>query len=247
LRLLGLAALMLAAIWFGLVDNDWLDPRPVRRMLFLGHSYTYYNNMPAMVAKMSDSADSPVRYDITMSAFPNATLEDHWHNRKTRQLLSQGGWYRVIAQPEGGLSLRDADSAMFVNGGKLLVGTAEQPPAIVIGWQATEAFCQKHYRMSRSQVAAVEQNNLRGLAIATGADVIDVASAWDRVQAERLPFSLYKDGNHPSLEGSYLAALIIYAGLSHGDVTTVTYVPWGMSNEDAKLLREHVQAALTGH
>ena len=238
-------ALALVAIWFGFVDNSWLDRRPVQRLLFLGHSYTYYNDMPAMVAKMADSADSPIRYDITMSAFPNATLEDHWNNRKTRQLLSQGGWYRVIAQPEGGLSHRDADSPMFINGGRLLIGTAEQPPAIIISWQATEAFSQKHYSMSRAAAAAVEQNNLRGLAIATGADVIDIARVWDRVAAADLPFSLYKDGNHPSLEGSYLAALVVYAGLAHADVTAVTYVPWGMSSDHAALLRERVQAALT--
>ena len=245
---LGVAfALALAAIWFGFVDNSWLDRRPVHHLLFLGHSYTYYNDMPAMVAKMADSANSPIRYDITMSAFPNATLEGHWHNRKTRQLLSQGGWYRVIAQPEGGLSYRDADSPMFVNGGRLLVGTAEQPPAIVISWQATEGFSQDHYSMSRAEVAAVEQSNLRGLAIATGADVIDIARVWDRVGAADLPFSLYKDGNHPSLEGSYLAALVIYAGLSHADVGAVTYVPWGMSTDHAALLRRRVQAALTTH
>jgi hypothetical protein len=227
-----------------LFDNGWLDRRPVQRLLFLGHSYTYYNDMPAMVAKMADSANSPVRYDITMNAFPNATLEDHWRNGKTRRLLSQGGWHRVIAQPEGGLSLRGAESSMFVNGRRLLAGTAEQPAAIIISWQATESFCQKHYSMSRSQVSAVQQENLRALAIATGADVIDIARVWDRVAAADLPLSLYKDGNHPSLEGSYLAALVVYAGLSYADVTDVTYVPWGMSSAHAALIREQVQAAL---
>ena len=99
-RLLVLAGLALAAIWFGFVDNGWLDRRPVQRLLFLGHSLTYYNDIPAMVAKMADSADSPIRYEITMSAFPNAGLDNHWNNRRTRELLAQGGWDRVIAQPE---------------------------------------------------------------------------------------------------------------------------------------------------
>ena len=237
--------LAVAVIWFGFVDNGWLDRRPAQRLLFLGHSYTYYNNMPAMVAKIADSANSSVRYDITMSAFPNASLEDHWHNRKTRELLSQGGWYRVIVQPEGSFTYQEVDSSLFVNGRRLLVGTAEQPPAIVIGWEATDEFFQKHYSASRSETADIEQSNLRGLAIATGADVIDIARVWDRVQAEELPFSLYKDGNHPSIQGSYLAALVVYAGLSHGDVAAVTYVPWGMRSDHAALIRERVQEALT--
>jgi hypothetical protein len=246
LRLVAAVAFLLAAIWFGFVKNDWLDSRPTQRMLFLGHSYTYYNDMPAMVAKMADSADSPVHYDITMSAFPNATLKDHWHNRKTRALLAQGGWDRVILQPEGGFTPSDTNSSQYVYGSKLLAGTSRERPAIIINWLATEGFYRQHYSTTRSEDAEIDQSSLRGLAYAVGADVIDIASVWDRVKADQLPFSLYKDGNHPSLEGSYLAALVVYAGLSHDDVTKVTYVPWRMSGSDAKLLRERVQASLAG-
>jgi len=247
LRLFGVAALVLAAIWFGLVDNDWLDRRPVQRMLYLGHSLTYHNDMPAMVEKMADSAGSPIRYDITMSAFPNAGLANHWNNRRTRELLSQGGWNRVIAQPERSYERQGPGSKLHYYGTRLLVGIGEQPPVIVISQLATDDFYRDLGRTSlRSDDAEILQENLRGLAIATGADVIDVASIWDRVRAHELPFSLYKDGNHPSLEGSYLAALIVYAGLSHGDVTAVTYVPQGMDGANAKLLRELVQAALSG-
>ena len=247
MRLVVLVALAFTAVWFGFVDKDWRDRRPVQRLLFLGHSYTYYNDMPAMVAKMADSASSPVRYDITMSAFPNAGLEDHWRNRRTRQLLAQGGWSRVIAQPETNSVFQTPDSSLYVYGSKLLVGTAEQPPAIIISHLPAEAFYrQRNWTISRSDDSDILQENLRGLAIATSADVIDVARVWDRVRSEPLPFSLYKDGNHPSLEGSYLAALVVYAGLSQAAVTGVTYVPWGMSDADARLLRQLVHASLAG-
>jgi len=247
-RLLGLVTLALAAIWFGFVDNDWLDRRPVQRLLFLGHSYTYYNDMPAMVAEMANSADSPVRYDVTMHAFANASLEDHWHNRKTQQLLSQGGWHRVIVQPEGGLQPQDPTSSMQTFGVKLLGATiAAEPPMLVINHQATEAFYEAHYSVTRSEHAGIEQQNVRSLAMATGADVIDIASVWDQVLAQDLPFSLYKDGNHPSLQGSYLIALVIYARLSGNGVDRINYVPWGMSSDDAELLRNKAQVALYGN
>jgi hypothetical protein len=247
-RLLALAALALAAIWFGFVDNAWLDRRPVQRLLFLGHSLTYYNDMPAMVAKMADSADSPIRYAITMSAFPNAGLDNHWNNRRTRELLAKGGWDRIIAQPERSYDPQGPDSRLYFYANKLLVGTAKSTPAIVISQQPTETFYRQRNRTtSRSEDGEILQKNLRGLAIAIGADVIDVASVWDRVRLGTLPFPLYKDGNHPSLEGSYLAALVIYANLSHSGVNTVTYVPWGMSSDDAALLRNRVQEALDGN
>jgi hypothetical protein len=249
MRLLGFALLALAAIWFGFVDNDWLDRRPVQRLLFLGHSQTYYNDMPKMVAEMADSADSPIRYDVTMQAFANATLEDHWRNRKTRQLLSRGGWHRLIVHSEGGLQPQDPTSSMQVHGIKLLAATKTvAPPMLVIDHSPTEAFyARRNYSGTRSEYAGNEQENVRNLAMAAGADVIDVASIWDQVRAQDLPFSLYKDGNHPSLQGSYLIALVIYAKLSGDDVTNVTYVPWRMSGEDAELLRNKVQAALAGY
>lgn len=240
-----LIALAFTAIWFGFVDKDWLDRRPAQRILFLGHSLTYYNEMPIMVAKMADSADSPIRYDITMNAFPNASLKDHWNNHKTRELLSRDGWDRVIVQPERSYRRQDSDSSLHLHGSKLLVGTAEQPPAIIISWQPSESWYRNlNYSKPRSDDFNILQESLRDLATATGADVIDIASVWDRVRAEELPFSLYKDENHPSLEGSYLAALVVYAALSHGDVTAVTYVPWRMSGSDAALLRQLVAKSL---
>lgn len=248
MRPLALAALALAAIWFGLIDNDWLDRRPLQHLLFLGHSQTYYNDMPDMVAEMADSADSPVRYAVVMNAFPNATLEDHWRNRRTRQLLAQGGWHRVIVHSEGGMRLQDPTSSMQVHGVRLLAETKPtESPMLVIDHQATEAFHQRHYSVGRSEHSEIERENVRSLALASGAEVIDIASIWDQVLAQELPFSLYKDGNHPSLQGSYLIALVIYAKLSGSDVDKVTYAPWGMSSDDAELLRNKVHYALNGY
>lgn len=218
-------------------------------MLFLGHSLTYYNDMPAMVAKMADSADSPIRYDIVMSAFPNAGLDNHWNNRRTRELLAQGGWDRVIAQPPRIYEPEGPDSRLHFYANKLLAGTGKGTPAIVISQLPSEGvYRQENWTTSRSGDGEIVRANLRSLAIATGADVIDVAGVWERVRMEELPFSLYKDkdGYHPSLEGSYLAALVIYANLSRSGVDRVTYVPRGMSSDDAALLRNKVQAALNG-
>ena len=240
-----LSALLLSLIvGFVVFGTNWLDGRPVHRLLFLGHSYTYYNDMPAMVGKMADSARSPVRYDVTMSAFPNAKLSEHWRYPKTRRLLSQGGWYRVIAQPEGSFQPLDSGSDMYAYGHKLLVGTAEQPSALIISHRATDTFYESHYSITRAYDGELDQENVRGLASETGAEVIDINRVWERVRSEELPFSLYSDGNHPSVQGSYLIALVVYAALSKADVANVSYVPRGMTKAEAKLLRERVKTAL---
>ncbi|TFI57490.1 hypothetical protein E2493_14885 [Sphingomonas parva] len=59
-----------------------------------------------------------------------------------------------------------------------------------------------------------------------------------------MPFSLYREGNHPSLAGSYAAALVVYACLSKGDVDAVRWVPRGLGGEHAALLRARVGQSL---
>ena len=241
MRWIALLAIGWAGIWFGLVDNDWLDRRPVQRVLYLGHSLTYYNDMPAMVARMADSAGSEVRYDIVMRAFPNASLEDHSRDSRTQSLLGQGGWDQVIVQPER--HFEGADDAFFLAGGRLLDGTGRAQPAIVVSWVGSETFYADRGVTRLEHLQNIESDN-RALASGTGARLIDVARVWEDVLSEGLPFSLYKDGNHPSLQGSYLAALVVYAELARADVGNVTYVPRGMNEEAAALLRDRVQRSL---
>ena len=243
MRLGALVAVAAAAIWFGVVDNDWLDRRPVQRVLYLGDSYTYYNDMPSMVTAMADLAGSDIRYDISVRAFPNATLEGHWNNSGTRSLLGQGNWDRILVQPESYFQILNADNGHFNQGSRLLRQAGSAKPAIVVSWTASEA----HYAnapVTRAEHFRNIEANSRALASRTGADLIDVAQVWEDVSTEALPFSLYKDGNHPSVEGSYLVALVIYAELAHADVDDVTYVPRGMSAENAASLRDRVQRSL---
>ncbi|MGZ8312324.1 MAG: hypothetical protein ACXWU1_12500 [Allosphingosinicella sp.] len=244
MRWVALVACAFAAIWFGFLQNDWLDRRPVQRVLFLGDSYTYYNDMPAMVTEMADSAGSENRIAITMRAFPSATLEDHWNNSETRSLLAQGGWDRIVVQPESYLQMLDAGSEHYRFGSRLLNGTGVARPAIVVSWTASNA----HYEskpVTRAEHFRNLERNSRGLAARTGGELIDVAQVWEDLLADDLPFSLYKDdGNHPSLEGSYAAALVVYASLSGRNVADVAYVPWSMNGEHATLLRDRVQESL---
>ena len=221
------------------------NSRPVQRLLFIGHSRTYYNDMPEMVAKMADSADSPVRYDVTMQAFAGATAKRHWKNAKTQALLANGDWDRIVLQPD--YIWRDDEtysSDLFFYAPKILaIGTTKSQPAIISDWTFRDPFYARH-SWNRSEHFAMSQNHYRGLASTTGSQLIDVARVWEKMRDQDLPFSLYKDDDHPTLEGSYLVALVVYAGLSGTDVSSVTYVPWGMSNDDAALLRTKVKESL---
>jgi len=234
-----------AALWFAFYESSWLDPRPVQRLLFIGHSRTYYNNMPAMVAKMADSARSDIRYEVTMQAFGGATAEDHWKNAKTQALLNRGDWDHVVFQLDAVLPHDDpASSGLFVYGSQLIArAAARSQPAIISDWTFRDRFYDR-YSWNRGSHFEKTERHYRALAQQTGAQLIDAAGIWEEVRSEDLPFSLYHDDDHPSLEGSYLVALVVCAELFGTDPTAVTYVPWGMSKRDAELLRQRVKTAL---
>jgi hypothetical protein len=242
-RLVALVAVGLAAFWFGLVDRDWLDGRPVQRVLWLGDSYTYANDLPAILAEMADSAPAPVRFDITVRAFANASLEEHWNDARTRALLAEGGWDRVIVQPETFVRVLDGDDPHFSYAGKLLAAASKARPAVVVSWTASEAHFAARSASRTEAFEAIESNHA-GLAVRTGAELIHVARVWEDLLADPPPFPLYSDGNHPSVQGSYAAALAIYASLAMADPGEVIYVPRGMDGGQAALLRQRVCQSL---
>ncbi|TFI57489.1 hypothetical protein E2493_14880 [Sphingomonas parva] len=173
MRSIALVALALTALGFAVAANGWLDFRPVRRILWLGDSYTYSNNLPAMVAEMADSAGSEVRYDITMKAFANASLEDHWRSAKTQALLAASDWDRVLVQPESTFRALEAGSPFFAYGARLL-GGGRPRPAIVVSWTASEALYEDDPISRPEHFQNIERNH-KGLAMKTGAELIDAA------------------------------------------------------------------------
>jgi hypothetical protein len=246
-RLLAALALGLTALWFGFVKNDWLDTRPVQRLLFIGHSRTYYNDMPDMVAKMADSAGSPIRYEVTMLAFGGATAKDHWNSQKTRAALARADWDRLILQPDYVWRHHELESSdLYIYAPKILeVGFTKSQPAVISDWTFRDPFYHK-YSWSRAEHYEKSQSHYRALAYQTGAQLIDVARVWEGLHDRDLSFSLYKDDDHPTLEGTYLVAFVVYAELSGHNPSAVTYVPWGMEGADAEHLRQEVSQAL-GH
>lgn len=242
-RLLGvLFAVALAGL--GIAESGWLDRRPVQQLLFVGHSRTYHNQLPEMVARIVDSAESSVRYEVTMRAAPGATLKDHWRSRETRSLLEARAWDRIIIQPN--VVWRNDDSASdFMTYGKLFVAEAAKVSnaSVVVDWPMRDPFYEDHNWTRPQHVAKTDAANRR-LASDSGADLIDVAAVWDEVDARELPFSLYKDDDHPSVAGTYLVALVIAADIAAIDPTGVDYTPSGMSEEHAVMVRELVRAAI---
>jgi hypothetical protein len=252
LRILLLAAAIAGLSWFQFLNTasarevgrhalDLFDPRPAKEILFVGTSRMSTNRLPAMVRAVADSADAPVKYQVRMWAPGGQSLIDHVKNETVRQLLAQR-WDRVILQAQSREQMDGRMRADFADYGRRLVALAREagsPSSLIVNWTYGEALF-RDYPGMRDEVHGVIQADHRTLARESGADLVNVGRVWKQVEEARPGLALTTDGNHPSVAGTYVYALMVYAHLSAADVRAVRYVPDGVSEAEARVLRELV-------
>jgi hypothetical protein len=249
-----LLALFLAALlWFSFGQDgsatafaqrayDLIDPRPTRSILIIGNSRTYYNSMPKMLRKIADSAGSPTKFQIEINAKPGFTLQQHWADERTKRLLG-AGWDDVILQGASAeLSDEQAKQNFLAYGTKLAaIAKVNGRPRLVVNWAYDPSLYQGN---SVSRVAHLGRiiSGHAELASETDMSRINLAGLWESTRQSHPSIRLTTDGNHPTIAGSYLYALALYAHLSGGPVAGVTYVPEKLDPKDAEALRNTVDS-----
>lgn len=81
-------------------------PRPKQkpvRVLFVGNSYTYFNNLPEMLERLSTSAGAGPRIEARMVVAGGATLERHWRLEQALLAIRIGDWDYVVLQEQSTL------------------------------------------------------------------------------------------------------------------------------------------------
>lgn len=229
--------------------SDLLDDRPARSILIVGNSRTFQNDMPAMLRAIADSAGNPSKFQVESSAYPAATFKTHWNKKRTRQLLA-AGWDDVILQPESGAQTWQQGNEEFLSYGPRLAAEAKLSagrPRLVVGWPYDAKVYEENYyaeaQFSRSEHLQLIREMHAKLASDANLGRINVSGPWEAVRLSNPSIKLTSDGNHPTVAGSYLYALAVYAHLSNEPVSGVTFVPDGLSADDAKSLRDAVDAS----
>ena len=70
-------------------------PTPAR-VLFVGNSLTYANDLPGMVTTLAKAAGRPIHAESV--ALPDFGLEEHWQQGDARKAIARGGWTFVVLQ-----------------------------------------------------------------------------------------------------------------------------------------------------
>ena len=173
-------------------------------MLFIGNSLTYFNDLPGIVQALADSAGGD-KIAVATVAGPDLALVDHWNDGAAQREIARGGWELVVLQQGPSSTDVNRDSLRtFARRFAEEIAKVSARPALYSVWP-TAGRRQDFARAIESYtLAATDVNGV----------LLPVASAWlSAIQRDAGPELYAADGLHPTVAGSYLAALVIYAKL----------------------------------
>ena len=192
--------------------------RSVLRVLFVGNSYTVFNNLPDLVAAIAAAdPDGPIIVPMLVTR-GGATLRWHLENGSALKSLATGTWDFVVLQEQ---SLLGGD----FKDGKAVVGDPSEFHASTREWAAriravgaTPILYMTWARREPADAARVQKalaDAYLGIGKELGVKVAPVGLAWAETRRRLLTLDLHIwDGSHPTPAGSYLAAAVIYATLT---------------------------------
>lgn len=194
------------------VPKDTLD------VLFIGNSYTYYNNLPHIVSIMSDSTD--IKLITKKSTLGGSWLHEHWNskrNLKTREILAKEKFDIVVLQEYSMGSIQQPDSLRkYVGQFARLVRQTGAEPMLFLVW-AREKVPQYQTELDDPHQFVAKENNLK---------LIPVGKAWEMARAYRPSAPLFDlDGTHPADLGTFLSAAVIVGAITGQVPKTVTTTP----------------------
>ena len=187
-------------------------PTATYRVLFIGNSLTYYNDLPGTVAQLAGAMNTTI--EVASVARPNFALIDHVSKESNALETIDGARWDYVVLQQGPSSLPLSRDTLLI-ATRLLdqhVKAAGGRSALFMVWPESSRFHVFDDVRDSYQIAAEE---VEGLFLPAG-------EAWRAAWDADPQLLLYgPDGYHPSELGTYLAALVMYEGITGQDARSL--------------------------
>ena len=202
-------------------------------LLFIGNSFTARNDVPGLVAALASERGHAVRHDLVAAG--GASLRAHWNKGDARRAIETGGYDRVVLQEQSTLPVKNA---------RRMHENVRLFDAVVRAVGAQTVLYMTWARAHAPESQAVIADAYMAIGAELGAVVVPAGLAWERYLREHAQPVLHdRDGSHPTLAGSYLAACALFATL-FGE--RPAFVPDGIAPTDAARLQATAWAVCCG-
>lgn len=180
------------------------------RVLFIGNSYTSFNNAPEIFAELTRAAIPGRQVETGMVAVPGATLAFLWEHSEARRMLRSSKWDYVVLQDQSQLGDGLRDGKFVVNSPMLFHWGVRIFDAEIRKAGARTVLLLTWSRRAEPDQQADLNYAYDSIARELGATLAPAGPAWQRARQESPGLELYaKDGSHPSPVGSYLLACVL--------------------------------------
>jgi hypothetical protein len=240
-------ALVLAA-----TGTAWADDS--LRVLFIGNSHTYVNDLPGLFLGLSEAGGRLVRTD--MSAFGGYSLEDHTNTQATLDKIAQDSWDFVALQEQSVIpTIHYWRYNSMYPAARLLDSLIRRQGAQTVfymtwGWKygGQQSYgdswspdfrdyfeMQESVRVAYQEIASELSSGMSpvGMAFARARHIDSLVDLWQ------------EDYCHATLEGTYLGACVFYAVL-HGASPVDLEFYGGLSPEDARFCQDVAWQTVSG-
>lgn len=189
-----------------------VDASPAYRVLLVGNSLTYTNNLPALLRAVGASQGTPITTETY--AAPGGTLIERWNEGHVAEALRSRRFDAVVLQEKGGhlaacmaspQEQRKAPCAASLRayGEIATLAAAMGAKVFVFATWGPDARWQGKLRRSARMIADKVSGN-----------VFDAAGALEALRKAQPGADLYPDGSHPSTQASLMLALVLYRDIT---------------------------------
>lgn len=232
----------------------------VKRVLFLGNSYTDANNLPKLVSDIAGSAGKTLIYD--KNAPGSYTLAGHLTNMVSLAKISAGNWDHVVLQDQSmSLAYPSTYWNTFPYTFRLDSTIKAQNKCAQIIFYATwgrkngdtylctPPHCSVDTWITRTyyELDSAIGSHYKTFADTLKSSVTPVGTVWRYLRRHHPSIELFEpDESHPSVAGSYTAACCFYTAIFRSDPALITFNA-GLPAADAAAIRAAVRLIVFDH
>jgi hypothetical protein len=181
------------------------------RVLFLGNSYTYVNDLPTVFRDLARAGGRNV--ETGMVANGGETLAQHAASSDSLGAIRGSPWQFVVLQEQSEIpALASAWQTQMFPAAETLVATIRSvaaTPVLLETWAHRDGLPDQGLDYAAMQAAITQ--GYRSLGATLGVAVAPAGEAWQSVLQANPTIALWQaDGSHPSPAGTYLAACVLY-------------------------------------
>jgi len=210
---------------------------PCVRVLFLGNSYTYVNDLPTVFRDLARAGGQNVETSIVAEG--GETLADHAASPESVDAVRGSRWQFVVLQEQSQIpAVESARQSQMFPAARSLVGiirAAGATPILLQTWAHRDGW--PDYRLGYPAMQAAITEGYRALGAELGVAVAPAGQAWQTMLRQDPTIALWQeDGSHPSRAGTYLAACVLYARIFNASPVGISDTE-GLSGDIARTLQ----------